>query len=188
MQVLRLHCRLTLWDKLTASFLYSHIHSTSGPRCVGVCPQRLSLRPQLGVLQFNSATNQRWNRPHKTPGTSCGSPGHPHFCPPWPQIRGSHDALPGFTNLLEGAREDSLLTIVDLLQRIFERIHTNRQMKRQTGEVWKDPEHRSFCPLWSWRASPSRHGDTLTDLAALQTPYFRDCYGGFMAEARSIVN
>ena len=34
----------------------------------------------------------------------------------------------------------------------------NRQMKRQTGEVWKAPEHRSFCPLWSWRASPPGMG------------------------------
>lgn len=52
----------------------------------------------------------------------------------------------------------------------------NRQMKRETGEVWKGPEHRHFCPLWSWYASPSWHGVMYTHLAALQTPYFRAIY------------
>ena len=43
-------------------------------------------------------------------------------------------------------------------------------------KVWKGPEPRLLCPLWSWHASPSQHGVMGTHLAALQTPYFRAIY------------
>ena len=42
------HPRLTVWEKPSLSFLWSHTPSTSDHRCVGVCPQRPSVRPQLG--------------------------------------------------------------------------------------------------------------------------------------------
>lgn len=44
----QVHPRLTVWEKPSLSFLWSHTPSTSDHRCVGVCPQRPSVRPQLG--------------------------------------------------------------------------------------------------------------------------------------------
>lgn len=39
---------------------------------------------------------------------------------------------------------------------------------------------RSFFPLWSWwGVPPSYYRHVFTTLEALQTPHYRDFYGGF---------
>ena len=46
-------------------------------------------------------------------------------------------------------------------------------MDSQMSEVWKGPEHRSFCPRGVWGAPPSQLMDAFTSLEALRIPLLK---------------
>ena len=78
-----------------------------------------------------------------------------------------------FTELRETLTFTSYI-IKDMIKDTDEQPDEELQRARSRGsQVW---EH---LYLWSWDAPPSQHMDVFTNPEALQTPNFRDFYGGF---------